>query len=437
MATKEATNERAEPLAGSLRPMTLPAIAVKLALGARFTVDRDQATIEFERDRLQMHMTDFDAASRVARRIKRAIPPTVTPGTIVELTALAYRYVAEEVFAPGARRMLFFPAISKASAFYRCILPALSLSSGSRVVAHVSPMRIGREALDYDIIVVQIDNSPKTYGFAQTLQRMGKKIVYEIDDAFDALEPWHAVYDIYSSPEGRDRVYQMMRLADLVTVTTNNLKERYAQYARRIEVLPNYISVADWPKAEPREPDDEFRILWAGSPSHVGDLAVVGDALSEFCRREPRATLTFFGQEPRGISVARERVRVIPWCDYEEYPNALADIQADVAIAPLADIPFNESKSNVKLLEYGATGYPTIASNVGPYRDTIRRESLDGILCDDGRAWVEALEALLARKDLRTALRQGAIDLARRHDIERHRADIEQVYLDLVGEDSP
>jgi hypothetical protein len=67
----------------------------------------------------------------------------------------------------------------------------------------------------------------------------------------------------------------------------------------------------------------------------------------------------------------------------EEYPRKLASLNLDLALAPLEENAFNECKSNLRLLEYGACGFPVIATDIVCYqndlaRDT-REESLQGM----------------------------------------------------------
>jgi hypothetical protein len=52
-----------------------------------------------------------------------------------------------------------------------------------------------------------------------------------------------------------------------------------------------------------------------------------------------------------------------------EYPAKLASLNLDVAVAPLEHNRFNVAKSNLRLLEYGIMGWPTICSDIEPYRN--------------------------------------------------------------------
>jgi hypothetical protein len=88
-------------------------------------------------------------------------------------------------------------------------------------------------------------------------------------------------------------------------------------------------------------------------------------------------------------------------------------LKCHVGIAPLLDTPFNRCKSNLKLLEYGAVGLPTIASNVTPYKDS------PGLLIRKARSkdWLRALRQfededarLLLAGDCQTYARQFALE---------------------------
>ena len=100
---------------------------------------------------------------------------------------------------------------------------------------------------------------------------------------------------------------------------------------------------------------------------------------------------------------------------YEEaiaqYPAALARLNLDLAIAPLEQNLFNECKSNLRLLEYGACGYPVVCSDVGPYRSGLPVTRVR----NRTRDWVDAIRAHLCDLDataragdnLRTAVLDG------------------------------
>lgn len=435
----QTTKESAvQPVERSLAPLVLPEVAVKIALGARVSRKGDEAFVLFEGQTLRVHWDDYVLVQKAAKRLSTKLPPKIeslSMSDILSLTGFAHQYVTDLLFKPGAVRVLYYPVLAEGSAFYRCMLPSVILNKGEKVQASVSRQRVAREALAFDVIVIQIDSSPATYQFVKALQQMGKKVVFELDDAFDQLEPWHPCYELYRTKETQDNIRRTMALADAVTVTTPYLKERYADIAQRIEVIPNYIPIGDWPKAELHEPG-EYRVLWAGSPSHFGDLDVVAYALFCFMRQHPDVRMDFFGREPKDIpSDLAGRVKVTPFCAFDEYPIRLAEFKADVALAPLADVDFNKAKSNLKLLEYGACGYPVIASDVGPYRLAEESEATPPrLLARNAKEWEDALESVYSSESLRLKLKEKSVEFARRHSIEANAGKLEAFFTGLAAQ---
>ena len=78
----------------------------------------------------------------------------------------------------------------------------------------------------------------------------------------------------------------------------------------------------------------------------------------------------------------------------------------DVGIAPIADIPFNRAKSNVKVKEYAAMGVPWLASPIGPYAGLGEKQG--GRLVADGR-WHEELERLVDDERARRKLAKRGV----------------------------
>ena len=84
----------------------------------------------------------------------------------------------------------------------------------------------------------------------------------------------------------------------------------------------------------------------------------------------------------------------------ENYPAKLASLNLDLAVAPLETNPFNEAKSNLRLLEYGILGVPVIASNIFPYQNSPVK-----VVDNHGSGWTEAIQERI--HDLDAAEREG------------------------------
>jgi glycosyltransferase involved in cell wall biosynthesis len=207
------------------------------------------------------------------------------------------------------------------------------------------------------------------------------------------------------------------RRVDAVTVPTQALADYFAPHARRVAVLPNYVTARTRPAAiVSRRPPDPARIEvgYAGNPGHRGDLALVAGPLARLLARRPEVRITFFGAVPDGFP-ASERVRIVP-ADfrYDQFPRRLSELGFDFGLAPLVDHPFNHCVSNLKYLEYGALGIPAIFSRTRAY-GTVRHGET-GLLCEDApEAWEAALEAMCGDAALRERLGRAAHDDVRAH----------------------
>lgn len=420
--------------AKSARLLYLPPAIVRLALGA--TVKKVDGEVVFQlagEDPLAMSIEDYEIAVPIAVTLRRQLPRPVAIGNVIDAVGQAHRMLSEAIFQKDAVRVLYFPIHAAGSLFYRCMMPTLAMNSRTRAKGFVSKNRIAREAAEYDVVVFQIGHSDQDLNLVKELQSMGKKCVFEIDDAFDALEDWHTFSDQYKRQQEFDSIVKMMETCDAVIVSTRWLAERYRRWAKRIEIIPNMIPLDDWPQVKYEDKARPFRILWAGSPSHWGDLEVVGRALTRFVADEahPNVKLVFFGREPVGLNIPKDLIEVHDFVDFSVYPQKLADLAADVAIAPLADVPFNQGKSNVKLLEYWATGYPVVASCVGPYADTIQA-GVNGVLCKTEDDWVDALAGLYGNGKLRRELARKGRETVERYNASNLVDRVENFFLSLA-----
>lgn len=430
-ATKE---DLVQPLDPGMRALLLPEVIAKIAMGAKSSVVGEEVVVTFEGDSVRLHPADHQVACKVAERVRSKVPQVTRRSHVISCVVYSQQFLAEETFRPSAVRVLYFATMSKASAFYRCLMPRHALNQGTKCVAHATAAQYGRTALEYDIVVVQIDSSPATQQFAKQLQEMGKKVIYELDDAFDCLEEWHPNYTAYGEPKRLEHMYQMMGLADAVQVSTPWLAHRYRRYAKRIEVVPNMIELAAWPQADQLRQDGLFKVLWAGSPSHSGDLKEVVPALAAFARAHENVRIVLFGQEIKNSEIPEAQLENIPWCEFEEYPFRLAAIDADVAIAPLADVPFNYGKSNLRILQMWAAGYPVVASEVGPYAESISEVKRNGFFAKGTDQWQNRLELLYQNAPMRAAMIAAGREAVKEFDIRPNVEKIEQFYSSVWSE---
>jgi O-antigen biosynthesis protein len=205
-------------------------------------------------------------------------------------------------------------------------------------------------------------------------------LIYEIDDMLMGIPEWNFAHAYYK--ENEKYIEAMMRESDAIVVSTPTLKKAYAKYNRNIDIVPNHLAKFIWgdirPKHERYREEDRIRILWAGSQNHfkhptmrnAPDGGDFGNTLMNFIRKTiDKYQWIMMGGMPIEFDDIRDKIEFHTWTNTWEYPNYVKSLNADIGIAPLKRCLFNDSKSNIKALEYTACGIPGVYSYADPYRN--------------------------------------------------------------------
>jgi len=280
------------------------------------------------------------------------------------------------------------------------------------------PLLAARDAAQHDLAIIhRIPHRSLISPLLDTLTRLGRPIVYDIDDLLFAPEEVSSV-----PPLARHAVPGQAALLARCThvfAATCELAERLQREGRPTQVVGNVLSRALVEEsrrattAERKHREISFAYL-SGSPTHDSDLAAISPALSEILDRHQHTRLVLVGPVSLPDALARfgdrvERLAFTPWRDLP----ALVAEKIDVSLAPLdLTSPFCRAKSELKYVEAGVVGIPTAASPTPAFQNAIRH-GLNGFLAATTDEWVTVLDDLAASPGL--AERVGA---AARRDVE-------------------
>lgn len=232
----------------------------------------------------------------------------------------------------------------------------------------------------------------------------GTRVVLDLDDD---LVTDHATARLVGQGYDAERLAVLRELlggAGAVTVSTATLADLVRPLTEAaVLLLPNELDPLLWagePPAgtpEPQSVPDEVRLLYMGSKTHQGDLALLDGlpgALAE--RLAAPVTLELVGVTAGDLPAGTRRL--VP--DKSNYAGFVRWLRRNqdrwhAAVAPLDDTPFNAAKSDLKLLEYAALEVAAVASPSGPYAGADPALALPAA----GRAaWVDALEAVVRQR---------------------------------------
>jgi len=222
--------------------------------------------------------------------------------------------------------------------------------------------------------------------------------VYELDDYLPNL-PMKSVHRQHMPKDIVKSLRRGLSYVDRFVVSTEVMAEAFAKFHPDIRVVKNRLDPRWWAglSVSARRVSKKPRVGWAGGSSHTGDLEMIADVVKELAGE---VEWVFFGMCPEKLKPYvhefHEGVAI------ERYAKKLASLNLDLALAPVEQNLFNECKSNLRLLEYGACGFPVICSDVRCYQG-------DGLpvtrVKNRFKDWVEAIRA--HTNDLDAAARAG------------------------------
>lgn len=229
----------------------------------------------------------------------------------------------------------------------------------------LSPVELARAAPDALIMHQPLDD-PQTDALEAYKRFMPQvRRIITIDDLITALPKKNSFYKA-GFKDARPRLRRTLGLADRLVVSTRPLADICADMIDDIRIMPNCLEGALWNDvAPPRLPRKKPRVGWAGAQQHLGDLELIYPVVEALA---DEVDWIFMGMCPEPLKpFVRESHGFVQ--DFRTYPQALARLDLDLAIAPLEIHAFNECKSNLRLLEYGAMGWPVICTDIYPYQN--------------------------------------------------------------------
>ncbi|KEF31683.1 O-antigen biosynthesis protein [Marinobacter nitratireducens] len=267
----------------------------------------------------------------------------------------------------GLPTILAHPADQWGCGHYRMIQPINSMREQAVAGGMVSfdwlsvPEMV---RLDPDVLVYQRQITDQAVEHMQYAKRILKKpTVYELDDYLPNL-PIKSAYRENMPKDILKSLRRSLKHVDRFVVSTEPLAEAFSGIHPDIQVIENCLPICWWSDLTSlRHQSEKPRVGWAGGMGHTGDLELVEAVVKELA---DEVDWVFFGMCPDGLR--RFVKEVHEGIEISQYPRKLASLNLDLAIAPLEDNLFNRCKSNLRLLEYGACGFPVVCSDVEPYQ---------------------------------------------------------------------
>lgn len=248
----------------------------------------------------------------------------------------------------------------------------------------------------------------------------GSKCLWSVDDDWLSVPDWNPAKP---HPDVMGQYGLCLEASDFILASTPHLADTFkGRHANKVLVAPNLMDLGQYPTRGPQPwpKDEKLRIVWAGGPTHARDVDVVVPALQRILDKYGNTVeVIFFGQSPPPKLNASHLHKGVYWhpaIALNQYWTTLCHyLRPHVWLAPLAEVPFNRSKSAIRVYEGWCLSAAVLATPWGEY--TTVRDGEDGFLCRDPEDWEQRLEELILDNDMREGMaRAGRLRAERECD---------------------
>ena len=329
-------------------------------------------------------------------------------------------------------KILVVPSDRTGVSYFRSTVPHIKLEEYFPNEFHIDvdyepELNNDRFLKQYDII-----HYHRTLGeyekLPQLLERcddLGIVTIMDIDDHWSP-GPNHPAWDIIKTNELDKKIVNNIKVSRNIVTTTSIFADKMNHLNKNIFVLPNAIDTAEKQYQSKPEKSKRIRIGWLGGSSHLKDLEILNNVVSNFksnglldkvqfvlCGYDLRGTMTMIDRKTGKQTQRPIKPKESVWYKYEniftdnyksisedykkfllefkqeEYPNVENEPYRrvwtkpitsyasnynlfDISLAPLVHSDFNLVKSQLKVIEAGFHKKALVGQDFGPYQIDIK-----------------------------------------------------------------
>ena len=368
-----------------------------------------------------------------SQRVKELVQKThqtLKEEGVISLTKKSYKFIS---FRVGKINRKYDRCFKDILFINGCTLPHPERYRVTHQIEQLESYGISCDKIDYDkltldkvkyfrgFIFYRCPILPVIEEFIKIAKENNKICFYDIDDLVFDLEHTKMIkfLDTMSKDERdlyNDGVIRMGKTLDLCEygiASTNRLQTEMSKHLKEVYVNRNVASedmvkYSEIALKEVNKDSDKIIIGYlSGSITHNDDFKLIMPTIIKLLKKYDNLYLQIVGllDLPEEMQEVKNKVLTSPFVDWKELPKLIRSI--DINLAPLEDTIFNEAKSENKWTEAALVKIPTVASNVGAFKDIIKDKGT-GLLCKNEKDWENNLIKLIENKTEREYLANNA-----------------------------
>lgn len=233
--------------------------------------------------------------------------------------------------------------------------------------------------------------------------RVNNNYLYDLDD-FLIGRPTYTMTCFDNNGEWKQAIIEALRNCKALTCTTKRLVEMLeassgVSLSPKALICPNGFEFSK----TTRKPEQPAGLVWTSSdvPSLIRSKEPLISAISKFSEKYDLPVYSFGYFKSSITGRIRNLVQLGP-VPFFHHKMLLWSFPPLIGVAPLetsagqADLDFINSKSDLKMVEFGGFGHPSVYSDAPPYTDTDLRCGV--VAPNDESSWFDAMEMIFREK---------------------------------------
>jgi hypothetical protein len=205
--------------------------------------------------------------------------------------------------------------------------------------------------MNFDIIMAQRPFTKGHLDFCQFVKSVNIPLWLDYDDNLFCVPPENKAHWVYDSPEVHKTIQEIMKLANVITVTNSDLKQSLLPFNKNIEIIPNAFN--DTILKRGILPQRSHMVLWRGTDTHIYDLQVYANAINKATVEFKEKQFLYMGFYPYFLMKNAETLNMFVQKDQDIVLYFLNTFKlAPLCVhVPLVDELFNRCKSDIAFIE--------------------------------------------------------------------------------------
>ena len=252
----------------------------------------------------------------------------------------------------------------------------------------------------YSAAVFQRVSSPGMLRIMRECKSLGMRVYLEIDDALFHVSKTNPAYKVWAPNSDSQKVLkEALKIADKLLFSTEELANVFKQpnvvFHNAIDFENPIYSESNNRRNE--LPLDKKIVGWAGSSSHLDSLMQIKKPIKKLLsQREDVLFALCSNREFLDLFDVPDSKKIyIPHEPFEKWPPIMS--MFDVNLATVVPGLFNSCKSELKVLEAGVWGVPSVCTHEAPYNRFKKRSNGGNFTVYENNVndWVNNINKLL------------------------------------------